>query len=314
MFPIIPANSAAAVSGNKQGIFGFGNDGSNTAITNIVSNTGVVADDQAALTGTARHGNAGCEYGEDTGIFGFGGGAGYVGMTNLVSNAGVVATDVSAVGTARTKPGACSFGEYGSNKQGIFFGGSVGSAPWMYLSMTNIVSNAGVVALDVTGVGLARSSAIGCEYGEDTGIIGFGYPYGGPATGVTNLVSNAGVVASDTAAVVGATGRSQAAGCSYGGDKGIIGFGHDGTGPCDITNLISNGGVVATDLTGVGTARTSIAATQYGGNKGIFGYGNVEGATGNVSMTNKVSSAGVVADDTTGVGTARSEFGACSFN
>jgi hypothetical protein len=274
----------------------------------------VVADDQAALTGTVRHGVSATQYGEDTAIFGFGyGAAGYAGMTNLVSNAGVVATDVSAVGTARTKPGACSFGEYGSNKQGIFFGGSVGSAPWMYLSMTNIVSNAGVVASDVTGVGLARISAIGCEYGEDTGIIGFGYPYGGPATGVTNLVSNAGVVASDTAAVVGATGRSQAAGCSYGGDKGIIGFGHDGTGPCDITNLISNAGVVATDLTGVGSSRRSLGACEYGGNKGIFGFGYIDG-TGNVSMTNKVSSAGVVASDTTGVGTVRAEFSACSFN
>jgi hypothetical protein len=314
MFPIIPANSAAAVSGNKQGIFGFGADNSgNCAITNIVSNTGVVADDQAATTGTARHGISATQYGEDTAIFGFGVGGGYTGITNLVSNSGVVAIDAAAVGTARTKPGACSFGEYGGDKQGIFFGGSIGSAPWMYLSMTNIVSNAGVVGLDVTGVGLARISAIGCEYGEDTGIIGFGYPYGGPATGVTNLVSNTGVVASDTAGVVGATGRSQAAGCSYGGDKGIIGFGHDGVGACDITNLISNVGVVATDLTGVGTARRSLAACEYGGDKGIFGFG-FDAASSNVSMTNKVSNGGVVASDTTGVGTDRSEFSACSFN
>jgi len=311
MFPIIPANSAAAVSGNKQGIFGFGNDGSNTAITNIVSNTGVVADDQAALTGTARHGNAGCEYGEDTGIFGFGGGATYVGMTNLVSNTGVVAIDVAAVGTARSKPGACKFG----GDKGIFFGGSNGSAPWMYLSITNLVSNAGVVASDTTGVvGVtAKEQPAGCEYGEDTGIMAFGYVYGVGGSAISNLVSNTGVMQTDTAAVVGATARYGMAGCSYGGDKGIIGYGKNG-GITDVTNLISNLGVVVSDTTGVGTARTSIAATQYGGNKGIFGYGNVEGATGNVSMTNKVSSAGVVASDTTGVGTARSEFSACSFN
>ena len=313
MFPIIPANSVTAVSGNQEGIFGFGHKGgagNYVALTNIVSSAGVVADDQAATTGTARTSLAGCEYGEDTGIFGFGYEpvGGYAGMTNLVSNTGVVASDTAAVGTVRGTLAACEYGE----DKGIFAYGSVGSAPWMYLSMSNKVSNAGVVASDTTGVGTARYGLAACEYGEDTGIMAFGYVYGVGGSAISNLISNAGVVATDTAAVVGATARYGMAGCSYGGDKGIIGYGIDASGNVSMTNKVSNGGVVASDTTGVGTARRVLAACEYGGDKGIFGFGY--DATGNLSMTNKVSNGGVVADDTTGVGTARSEFAACSFN
>jgi len=108
------------------------------------------------------------------------------------------------------------------------------------------------------------------------------------------------------------TARNGLAACSYGGDKGIFGFGHNGSIYVSMTNLVSNVGVVADDVTGVGTARgTGLAATQYGKDKGIFGYG----FTGsNVSMTNLISNAGVVATDVTGVGTARYALAACSYN
>jgi hypothetical protein len=44
MFPFIPANSASGTrTDNSQGIFGFGTP--STAVTNLVSNTGVVATD-----------------------------------------------------------------------------------------------------------------------------------------------------------------------------------------------------------------------------------------------------------------------------
>ena len=105
MFPIIPANSAT-VSGNKEGIFGFG--GGPTAVTNLVSNAGVVGTDVTGV-GTARQGPAACEYGSDKGIFGYGNDGSYTAVTNLVSNAGVVATDVTGVGTARQYLAACSF-------------------------------------------------------------------------------------------------------------------------------------------------------------------------------------------------------------
>ena len=101
MFPILPANSAAADSGNDEGIFGFGTTGASlTGVTNLVSNAGVVASDTAAV-GTAKGYLAATEYGGDKGIFGFGHDGSSIAETNLVSNAGVVASDTAGVGTAR---------------------------------------------------------------------------------------------------------------------------------------------------------------------------------------------------------------------
>ena len=126
--------------------------------------------------------------------------------------------------------------------------------------------------------------------------------------GMTNLVSNAGVVATDVTAV-GTTRYSQA-GCEYGDDKGIFGFGTTGTGAEAITNLVSNAGVVATDTAGVGTIRAVLAACEFGGDQGIFGFGNTSGNT-----TNLVSNTGVVASDQAATtGTERFGLGACSFN
>ena len=195
MFPIIPANSVTAASGNQEGIFGYGTTGSVTGVTNLVSNAGVVATDVAGV-GTARYAVAACEYGEDKGIFGFGFVSGRLSMTNLVSNAGVVATDTAGVGYARMYPAAC---EYGGDK-GIFGFGYSGGGYAAAHSMTNLVSNTGVVATDVAGVGTARVGPAACAYGGDKGIFGYGVTGGGYVS-LTNLVSNAGVVATDTAGV-----------------------------------------------------------------------------------------------------------------
>jgi len=307
MFPIIPANSATAASGNDEGIFGYGYAPGVTSvsITNLVSNAGVVATDTTGV-GTARNGLAACEYGGDKGIFGYGA-PGPLSITNLVSNAGVVTTDVTGVGTARYAQGACGYG----GDKGIFGYGSTGSA----VSMTNLVSNAGVVATDVTGVGTARLGVAACEYGDDKGIFGYGSTADWPwvVTAVTNLVSNAGVVATDTTGV--GTVRTHLPACSYGDDKGIFGYGaafSAGAVYLSMSNLVSNAGVVATDTTGVGTGRNNLGACEYGGDKGIFGYG--AGVPGSVSITNLVSNAGVVTTDVTGVGTARYGVAACSFN
>ncbi len=56
MFPIIPANSVA--DSGKEGIFGFGVW---TAVTNLVSNAGVVATDTVGV-GTARYYLAACSF------------------------------------------------------------------------------------------------------------------------------------------------------------------------------------------------------------------------------------------------------------
>ena len=96
------------------------------------------------------------------------------------------------------------------NDEGIFGYGDAGSV----VSLTNLVSNVGVVATDVTGVGTARRGLAATQYGDDKGI----FAYGDIATGVrnvsmSNLVSNAGVVATDVTGV--GTARRGLAGCSY---------------------------------------------------------------------------------------------------
>ena len=173
------------------------------------------------------------------------------------------------------------------------------------VSMVNLVSNIGIVANDVTGVGSARHTLAATGYGVDKAI--FGYGYTSALVSITNLVSNTGVVATDTTGV--GTARDTLAATGYGADKAIFGYGNTGAN-VSMTNLISNTGVVATDTTGVGTARSQLAAAGYGTDKAIFGYG-LTGAV--VSMTNLVSNTGVVATDTTGVGSARRALAAAGY-
>jgi hypothetical protein len=80
-------------------------------MTNLVSNTGVVATDTTGV-GTARHILAAAGYGGDKAIFGYGkivSTVTFVSMTNLVSNTGVVATDTTGVGTARERLAAAGY-------------------------------------------------------------------------------------------------------------------------------------------------------------------------------------------------------------
>jgi len=245
---------AATEYGDDKGIFAYGNTGSVTAVSNLVSNAGVVATDVSGV-GTARKSLAACGYGEDKGIFGFGSTGSFVSMTNLVTNAGVIGTDVTGVGTARYLLAAT---QYGTDK-GIFGFGSSGSGDGVLTGVTNLVSNVGVVASDVSAVGTARNGVAACSYGEDKGI--FGYGDTGSVTAVTNLVSNSGVVATDTSGV--GTTRRYLAACEYGQDKGIFGYGDNQSSFVSMTNLVSNEGVVATDVSGVGTARGYLAACSF---------------------------------------------------
>ena len=127
-------------------------------------------------------------------------------------------------------------------------------------SLTNLVSNTGVVATDTAGVGTARSFLAAASYGTGKAI--FGYGTTGSSTAITNLVSNTGVVATDTTGV--GTAREQLAAAGYDGDKVIFGYGRNATDWLSMTNLVSNTGVVATDTTGVGSARGRLAAASCG--------------------------------------------------
>jgi len=159
-------NVASVLAGTQKAIFGYGTTGTVTAVTNLVSNTGVVATDTAGV-GTARSDLAAAGYGIDKAIFGYGNnGITYVSITNLVSNTGVVASDTTGVGTARYMLAAAG---YGTDKS-IFGYGYTSTG--VNVSITNKVSNTGVVAMDTTGVGTARYSLAAAGYGSDKAIFG----------------------------------------------------------------------------------------------------------------------------------------------
>lgn len=81
------------------------------------------------------------------------------------------------------------------------------------VSLTNQVSNTGVVSTDTTGVGTARYYLAAAGYGGDKAIFGYGTATG-TLRSFTNLVSNTGVVASNTTGV--GTARFQLAAASFG--------------------------------------------------------------------------------------------------
>jgi hypothetical protein len=302
----------SASTATQRAIFGFGRQSPATptivSITNLVSNTGVVASDTPGV-GTARFYLAAAGYGGDKAIFGYG----FVtptnvSMTNLVSNTGVVAANTPGVGTARSRLAAAGYG----GDKAIFAFGSAG--PVGDVNTINLVSNTGVVASDTPGTGTIRLGLAAAGYGGDKAIFGYGDLNTPVAafSNITNLVSNTGVVAANTPGV--GTARQGLAAAGYGGDKAIFGYGQTLTAVTNVTNLVSNTGVVAADTPGVGTARVNIAAAGYGGDKSIFGYGNLISPTRNQNMTNLVSNTGVVASDTPGVGTARRDLAAAGYS
>jgi hypothetical protein len=96
---------ASGTLSTQKAIFGYGYNGANLSMTNLVSNTGVVSTDVTGV-GTTKSAVAAASYGADKAIFGFGGGGS---MTNLVSNTGVVSTDVTGVGTTHYYTSAAGF-------------------------------------------------------------------------------------------------------------------------------------------------------------------------------------------------------------
>ena len=219
---------------------------------------------------------------------------------------------------ARVPSGAIAltnfYGQSSGFKQGIFGFGSINVGPSFMSNITNIVSSAGVVASDVSGVGALKRALQAATFGGDKGIFGFGFTYVGSTTTSTsqNIVSNTGVVASDTFAT--GNPRTGGAGAGYGNDKGLYAFGSGNSGRVNTRNLITNTGVVASDTAGAGTARDTLAAATYGYDKAIFGFGWATSPSGRTAITNLVSNTGVIATDTAGVGTARTvNMGAATF-
>ena len=282
-------------------IFAFGTSGPVTNVKNLMNSSGVIAADATGV-GTARSGIGATSYGFDKAIFAYGGSN----LSNLVSNSGVVASDTSGVGSSRSAVTATTYGLIGQALFGYGSGGPTG--------VTNLVTSSGVVGSDVAAVGMTRDGPAACAFGS-TGkaIVGYGYNAGnGGVQNVSNLISNEGVVASNTTGVGSARYGLMAA--SYGGDKGLFGYGtNNAGGPESMTNKVSNTGVVATDTSGVGTPRDTPGATNYGGDKAVFAFGFFNGSV-YINVKNLVSNTGVVSADATGVGTARKALGAAGYS
>jgi len=274
----------------------YGTDGLALRIVYMNSTKGWIPTIDEAVADVPSKGN-------DEGIFGYGWVAAGENMTNLVSNTGVVSSDVTGVGTDRAYLAAC---EYGGDK-GIFAYGTGPTSSSALVSMSNLVSNAGVVATDVTGVGTARYSPAACGFGGDKGIFAYGGTNVGGFKSMSNLVSNAGVVATDVTGV--GTARDNMAACEYGTGLAIFAYGYTGS-VQNMSNLVTNVGVIGSDVTGVGTARRLLGGCAYGYDKGIFGFGYTSSA---VSLTNLVTNVGVIGDDVTGVGTATYYVAACEY-
>jgi len=192
------------------------------------------------------------------------------------------------------------------------FGNTVIGTTGTPTSVSNLVSTAGVIASNATGVGTARNNVAACSYGFDKGIFGFGFSTAN--TGVTNLVSNAGVVATDTAAV--GTARRSPAATGYGINLGVF-FGGFTTVAVDSRNLISSTGVVAstTAATGV-TARQGCVGVRYGTDTGfIFGGRNTPTGTTYYNTYNRVNNTGTIGvNQNTAGATASDTPGASSYD
>jgi hypothetical protein len=285
----------------QRAIFAYGDTGSVTNLSNLVNSSGVVAADVTGV-GTARAGLAAATYGGDKAIFGYGGEGS---LTNLVSNSGVVSTDTTGVGTVRNFLAATSYG----GDKAIFGYGDIYSGGYIIYSLKNLVSNSGVVASDVTGVGTARRELSATTYGGDKGMFAYGNSGGATMVSLKNLISNTGVVAADVSGV--GTARNLLAASYYGEDKAIFAYGQSSGGNTNVSNLVTNLGVIGADVSGVGTSRRGLAAASYGGDKGVFAFG-YSGA--NVSLKNLVNNSGVISADVTGVGTGRSNLGAAGYS
>jgi len=131
----------------KKAIFWYWSTWSNVSMTNLISNTWVVATDTTWVW-TARQRLAWAWYWTDKAIFWYWSASSNVSMTNLVSNTWVVATDTTWVWTARKE---LAWAWYWTDKAIFWYGLTT-----INVSMINLVSNTWVVATDTTWVWTTR--------------------------------------------------------------------------------------------------------------------------------------------------------------
>ena len=106
-------------------------------------------------------------------------GSGTISVTGLAPSTSYTftVTATNSVGTSSPSSASNSIttNAPASGTDKVIFGyGSSSSSPFPSYSMTNLVSNTGVVATDTTGVGTARYALAAAGYGTDKAIFGYG--------------------------------------------------------------------------------------------------------------------------------------------
>lgn len=272
--------------GGDRALLGFGSPcftGTCTGYTSDVqhvTNEGIFGIDTTTVA-SGRQQPGSCTYGGDKAMIAFGYTGAYSNITNTITNQGVVNSDNSGVGTGRY---VCNGLGYGGDK-GIFaYGFHASGGPYVWLNVSNLVSNTGTLASDTAGVGTARGYTGTAGYGGDKGIfLSGGVGPGGPYTvqQLYNLVSNTGVVQTDTSWTSGIARMFQCnGGATYDSDKAIFigGFTYStqtgsigGTpGMYVYTNNVtkfSNTGTFSSEYTLAGQLNVASGAANFGGSR-----------------------------------------------
>jgi hypothetical protein len=296
-------------------IFAFGRNPNNTGKSNLVSTTGVIASDTAAV-GSARRGVSGTPYGTSgKAMFAFGGTntSSYSKIQNDVSTSGIIASDVTSTALAEASLRAAAALHNtgaGSSRSCFFFGGTVSGTS--YYNNVEWFNDTATSSFSSTLVGTPRNGAAAVTFNWNAALIAYGQSGTSTAVNISNTISGTGSPSADITGV--GTSRSQLGAAPYGADLGIFAFGVSGNTSTvySLYNLMSNVGVLSTDTTGVGTPRAWIAGAPFGGDKAIFAFGQNSSST-YYGLSNLVSNTGVMATDTASVGTARSQIGATGY-
>ena len=164
----------ASSFGGDKAIFAFGsNSGGQSNLSNLVSNGGVVATDTTGV-GSAREGIS-AAFGGDRAIF-FGGVtangiANASAVSNLVANTGVVASNTSGASGVGVRIQQI-MSPFGADGKAIIAFGTIANET--ATNIRNLISNAGVIAADISGAGGVKTGAASAKYGSGLAIAAFG--------------------------------------------------------------------------------------------------------------------------------------------
>lgn len=284
-------------------IMGFGQVAASpfkTAVTNIVSSTGVIGSDQAAV-GSPRMQLGAAGYGTDKAVFAGGTDTSNssINVVNYVTNTGSVAADTTSTGPWLSSIGGATYGlDKAIFSSGTYYVTGAGTNRAYFSKM----SNTGVWSTVNTTYYYSVGSAIG--YGNDTAIVASSGTYttaggGGQVISFTYAyVSNQGIISAEGSYTsnyfrLGFTGGSR-----YGNGKAF--FYNFQTAGSQYVAYVTDTGVIGSDNAVSLTVRQVATATTYGGGSAIIAGGS--DGSNFLSTVIYVSNTGVFSAETASAG------------